>query len=370
MLDNTLYHELRDNSIVMESFREMAISQEGRDRIKYVEIVTEAFANPTKQAGLLNKLFNEVQKVEEIDFGKIPDSKGDLTKYAYYHQMYQCIEVLNEIVEGSTNYNITAMNKLHKILLDARADYTFGYRTNNFIIINTYNLMVTCLYEMINVCIVDATEYLRAKLSMQVNVPTTRQIRWVVNTANQYIKMYENGQWATLMKGFRSAGSSTVVANEADTSFGAKLEIRGDLTKNAKDALNKLPNIKEVLGSLSEKVKELPVFVKISGGIVALIGLFILMRKAIYYFINCAGKLSDRLKNMATILRANIAAESNPNAVDRQKALLKMMENTSEVIDYKILKSEKAAATDMIKADKAEFNPQEINNISGSDFEL
>ena len=106
---NNLYHELRDNSIVMESFHEMAISQEGRDRIKYIDIVTEAFANPTKQAGLLNKLFNEVQKVEAIDFGKIPDSKGDLTKYAYYHQMYQCIEVLNDLVEGNVTPDDTML---------------------------------------------------------------------------------------------------------------------------------------------------------------------------------------------------------------------------------------------------------------------
>ena len=345
--------------------------------------MTEAFANPTKQAGLLNKLFNEFQKVEEIDFGKIPDSKGDLTRYVYYNQMYQCIEVLNELIEGNATPNIITMNKLHQILLSARADYTFGYRTDNFIIMNAYNLMVTCLYEMINVCIVDATEYLRAKLSMtgiKAESTSAKQMRWVTNTANQYIKMYENGQWSTLMKGFKSAGSSMTVANEADMPLEINIQARADIFNAAKKVLGKntedgndsvkKPDIKETLKNLGTKVKGLPVFTKIAGGVVGLIAFLILARKAIYYFMNCAGKLSDRLKNISNILRANVATESDPNAIERQKKLLQHMENTSDIIDYKIVKSEKAAEIDMKKSDKTEFNPQEISNISGADFEI
>ena len=215
MIDERLCMELRSNDIVMENFQDMMLSQDGKDRIKYIDIVTEAFANPTKQANLLNKLFKEIQKVEEIDFGKIPDSKGDLTKYVYYDQMYQCIEVLNNLVEDKPSPNISSMNKLHQILLNARADFTWGYRTDNFVIITTYNLMVTSLYEMINVCAVDATEYLRAKMSMQLTTPTAKQMRWVAKTTNQFIKMYESGQWNTLMKTFKSSGNSMTIASEA-----------------------------------------------------------------------------------------------------------------------------------------------------------
>lgn len=357
MVDERIVSELRSNDIIMESFHDMMIAQEGKDKIKYIDAVTEAFGNPTKQANLLNKLFKEVQKIEEIDFGKIPDSKGDLTKYVYYNQMYQCIEVLNNLVEDHPTPNLTSMNKLHQILLSARPDFTFGYRTDNFVIISTYNLMVTTLYEMINVCIVDATEYLRAKLSM--STPTAKQMRWVAKTANQYIKMYENGQWSTLMKTFKSNGNSIMVANEADTD-----DARVNLIDSAVGLVGKL---KGASTKVIDGFKNIPGSAKV---VVILITLFVILRKAIYYFITGAGKLSDRLKNNIAILKASTSAESAPTALEKQKWMLTKMENLSDTIDYKIVKSEKAAEVEMKKADREEFNPQEINNISGSDFEF
>lgn len=365
MKDQRIYDELRCNEIVMENFQDMMMSQDGKDRIKYVEIVTEAFANPTKQANLLNKLFKEIQKVEAIDFGKIPDSKGDITKYVYYNQMYQCIEVLNDLVEDHPTPNITAMNKLHNILLQAKPDFTFGYRTENFVITTTYNLMVTSLYEMINICAVDATEYLRAKLSMQVTTPSAKQMRWVAKTTNQFIKMYESGQWNTLMKTFKTKGD--IVATESDTNsieFGARVNIAQGISKFPETVKTAAANA----GSTVKRIWDgFPMAGKVIGAVIAL---FIIMRAAIYYFINAAGKLSDRLKNITSILRANASAETSPTALEKQKKMLTQMENISDTIDYKIVKSEKASELDMKTANKAEFNPNEINNISGSDFEI
>ena len=364
MKDQRVYDELRGNEIVMESFQDMMMSQAGKDRIKYVEIVTEAFANPTKQANLLNKLFKEIQKVEEIDFGKIPDSKGDITKYVYYNQMYQCIEVLNDLVEDHPTPNVTNMNKLHHILLQAKPDFTFGYRTENFVIITTYNLMVTSLYEMINVCAVDATEYLRAKMSMQLTTPTAKQMRWVSKTTGQFIKMYENGQWNTLMKSFKSGGS--VVATEATVDI--KIDTRTNIANGIGELPGKVSNAASTMASGAKNIfNKIPMAGKV---IVASISLFIIIRAVIYYFINAAGKLSDRLKNITSILRANVSAETSPTALEKQKKMLNQMENISDVIDYKIVKSEKAAELEMKTANKAEFNPQEITSISGNDFEI
>lgn len=364
MKDQRIYDELRSNDIVMENFQDMMMSQDGKDRIKYVEIVTEAFANPTKQANLLNKLFKEIQKVEAIDFGKIPDSKGDITKYVYYNQMYQCIEVLNDLVEDHPTPNITSMNKLHNILLQAKPDFTFGYRTENFVIMTTYNLMVTSLYEMINICAVDATEYLRSKLSMQVTTPSAKQMRWIAKTTSQFIKMYESGQWNTLMKTFKTKGD--IVATEANNSieFGARVNIGQSISKFPENVKNAASGI----GSTAKRVWDgIPMVGKVIGAVIAL---FIIIRAAIYYFINAAGKLSDRLKNITSILRSNASAESSPTALEKQKKMLNQLENLSDTIDYKIVKSEKAAEVEMKASNKTEFNPNEVNNISGSDFEI
>ena len=364
MVDQKVFHELRENEIIMESFHEMTLAQDGRDRLKYMDIVSEAFANPTKQADLLDRLYKDIQKVEEIDFGKIPDSKGDVTKYVYYNQMYQCIEVLNDLIEGNATPNITTMNKLHQLLLSLRADFTFGYRVDNFIIINTYNLMVTSLYEMINICAIDATEYLRAKLSMQVTSPTPKQIRWVAKTSNQFIKMCESGQWSTLMKSFKSAGKSMIATEATDS------DARVEMIKNLEEIPGKIKDtVADKKDSIVKFFKDTPIG-RVIGGITIVIGLFLIIRKLVYYVIHCAGKLSDRLKNITTILRANIASENSPSAIEKQRKMLHHLENLSDTIDYKIVKSEQLTETEMKRANKADFNPQEIAAISGSDFEI
>jgi hypothetical protein len=278
--------------------------------------------------------------------------------------MYECIEVLKHLVEDHPTPNVTSMNTLHQILLNARPDFTFGYRTDNFVIISTYNLMVTSLYEMINVCAVDATEYLRAKLSMQLTTPSTKQIRWVTRTTNQFIKMYESGQWSTLMKTFKSNGNSITVASEA--TIGAQVSFdspRVEIAQGLKDLPGKVTNI---AGSIKRGFDRIPV----GKAVIILITLFMALRGIIYYVINSAGKLSDRLKNVASILRANAATENSPSAVEKQKKMLNHLENLSDTIDYKIVKSERLAEGELKKANKADFNPQEINNVSGLDFEL
>lgn len=368
MSDMTLYNELRNTDIVMENFYDMMIAQEGRDRIRYIDVVTEAFANPTKQAGLLNKLYKEIQKAEQIDFGKIPDSKGDITKYVYYDQMYKCIEVLTDLVEDKPTDNITAMNKLHQILLTAKPDFTFGYRTDNYVIITTYNMMVTMLYEIINVCAVDATEYLRAKLTMEVSTPTAKQMRWVTRNANQFIKMHENGQWSILMKAFKTSGHSMTVASEATTEEDPRVQLAQKLLDTPENISNAVKSIGSGIKNALDKV---PNWVKIPATVIgAIIALLLVIRAAIYYFMNCMGKLSDRLKNMSVILKANAAAENNADALEKQKTALKYLDGLSDTIDYKIVKSEKAAEKDMKDANKSDYSPQEINNISGDDFEL
>lgn len=368
--DEVLYNEMKNNDIIMESFLTMGMDQEGKDRMHYTDTALEAFSNPSKQSALLNKLFKEAQKVESLDFGKIPDSKGDITKYVYYDQLCESMRILNELMEGQLTPNFETMNKLHNVILTARPDFTFGFRTDNFIIMNMYNLMVTVLYELNSICMLDATEYLRAKVSTQ-NVfnPGTikKQFRWVTRNANQFIKMYESGQWNTMMKLFKT--NKIDVATEADTDgadFSAKIDIRGGILKglSPKNLGEKVSNawsaMKGFIGTIPKPAQFVLVFITV----------LMIIRSAIYYFFAGAGKISDRIKNAIGIIKANAATEDSETAIEKQKKMLEKLESVSDKIDYDIMKKEKAAEKSMKESNKAEFNPDEIRNINGSDFEI
>lgn len=370
--------QLRCDSIVMENLQDMQLDQVGRDKFKYLDVATEAIANPAQQANLLNKLFKDIQKVEQIDFAKIPDSKGDLTKYAYYDAMNDCMEVINKLTLGNETPNVVTMNKLHKILLDGRNDFTFGFRAQNYIVTNTYNLMVRSLYEMINVCVVDCTDYLRAKLTMKVSSPTAKQIRWITKSANQFIKMYESGQWSMLMKHYKSQGrsviagmESTMPATEGIGDLLAAANAAPGLIQNGETLINTAMKTPDMARNAWDKTKtfigSIPTSIKIVGIIV---GLFFIMRKLIYLFIHSMHNIKQCIKDQSEIVKASIANDTDDSSIEKQRKLLDRMEKTADAIDYRILKSEQAAQKDLQQSNRSTFSSSELQNISGSDFEL
>ena len=374
-------NEFYSNEIILEAFQEMQADQIGRDKIGYVDAAMEAIANPSAQATIMNKLFKETQKIDEIDFGKIPDSKGDITKYAYYDQLYDSIELINELMKGNQTENIAAMNKLHQILLNARADFVFGFKVNNYIVTSMYKVMVANLHEMIDICIVDVTEYIRNNLNMSMDKKSMKKVRWVTSNVKNFIKMYESGQWNTLIKYMRTNASKKAYEAMA-------LEAEGDVLPQQKSALDLMNmgtsafnKFKGGISSAGDLIKQAPDAFKAASAPVkglAIVGIIIsalmIIRAGIKYFFLGVANISKNLRNQAALLKSATKSDSeDQTGYGFRKKILNTMEKVSDVIDYKILKMEKEASKDMAESNRSEFSRQEIQQMappSSSDFSL
>ena len=374
-------NEFYSNEIILEAFQEMQADQIGRDKIGYVDAAMEAIANPSAQATIMNKLFKETQKIDEIDFGKIPDSKGDITKYAYYDQLYDSIELINELMKGNQTENVVAMNKLHQILLNARADFVFGFKVNNYIVTSMYKVMVANLHEMIDICIVDVTEYIRNNLNMSMDKKSMKKVRWVTSNVKNFIKMYESGQWNTLIKYMRTNASKKAYEAMA-------LEAEGDVLPQQKSALDLMNmgtsafnKFKGGITSAGDLIKQAPSAFKAAGTPVkglAIVGIIIsalmIIRTGIKYFFLGVANISKNLRNQAALLKSATKSDSeDQTGYGFRKKILNTMEKVSDVIDYKILKMEKEASKDMAESNRSEFSRQEIQQmtpLSSSDFSL
>ena len=374
-------NEFYSNEIILEAFQEMQADQIGRDKIGYVDAAMEAIANPSAQATIMNKLFKEIQKIDEIDFGKIPDSKGDITKYAYYDQLYDSIELINELMKGNQTENIAAMNKLHQILLNARADFVFGFKVNNYIVTSMYKVMVANLHEMIDICIVDVTEYIRNNLNMSMDKKSMKKVRWVTSNVKNFIKMYESGQWNTLIKYMRTNASKKAYEAMA-------LEAEGDVLPQQKSALDLMnmgtsafAKFKGGMTTAADLIKQAPSAFKAAGAPVkglAIIGIIIsalmIIRTGIKYFFLGVANISKNLRNQAALLKSATKSDTeDQTGYGFRKKILNTMEKVSDVIDYKILKMEKEASKDMAESNRNEFSRQEIQQMtppSSSDFSL
>lgn len=374
-------NEFYSNEIILEAFQEMQADQIGRDKIGYVDAAMEAIANPSAQATIMNKLFKETQKIDEIDFGKIPDSKGDITKYVYYDQLYDSIELINELMKGNQTENIVAMNKLHQILLNARADFVFGFKVNNYIVTSMYKVMVANLHEMIDICIVDVTEYIRNNLNMSMDKKSMKKVRWVTSNVKNFIKMYESGQWNTLIKYMRTNASKKAYEAMA-------LEAEGDVLPQQKSALDLMNmgtsafnKFKSGITSAGDLIKQAPDAFKAASAPVkglAIVGIIIsalmIIRAGIKYFFLGVANISKNLRNQAALLKSATKSDSeDQTGYGFRKKILNTMEKVSDVIDYKILKMEKEASKDMAESNRSEFSRQEIQQMtppSSSDFSL
>ena len=374
-------NEFYSNEIILEAFQEMQADQIGRDKIGYVDAAMEAIANPSAQATIMNKLFKETQKIDEIDFGKIPDSKGDITKYVYYDQLYDSIELINELMKGNQTENIVAMNKLHQILLNARADFVFGFKVNNYIVTSMYKVMVANLHEMIDICIVDVTEYIRNNLNMSMDKKSMKKVRWVTSNVKNFIKMYESGQWNTLIKYMRTNASKKAYEAMA-------LEAEGDVLPQQKSALDLMNmgtsafnKFKGGITAAGDLIKQAPDAFKAASAPVkglAIVGIIIsalmIIRAGIKYFFLGVANISKNLRNQAALLKSATKSDSeDQTGYGFRKKILNTMEKVSDVIDYKILKMEKEASKDMAESNRSEFSRQEIQQMtppSSSDFSL
>lgn len=327
-----------NSDMVLENIILLMQDQPPRDRMGYKEIALEASLSPAGKSKLIQKLYTDIISKSNIDYGKIPDSRGNITKYVYYDPMYKSIETLNQLFGDKTVYELELTNKLHDFIITCRSDFEFGYKFDVEIIKITYNLLVLSLHEMINVCIVEYTNYLKdvKNIDFQFNTKQKKN-RLIVKYVKDTIKSYEKGEWTKLMMQFK------------------------------KDSSNLL-GLSGVIGIVTGTTT-------LSGGVlvvIALLGLLFAIRGLIYIFFNTSYRVNDYIKTEAELLKWNIEMDNNTSdsALEKQKKFLGKLEETSDFIETRILKTEAKAKKELAESNKQIYSKDELSTVSSSDLEL
>lgn len=344
----------RSNSFIMESLRKMALDQPVSDRMHYVDTAIEAMIDQPTSGRLIQSMYKEIMSMADIDFGKVPDSKGDLTKYAYYSQLVKCIEILNNLAKNAPNAQnttLTTMNNFHNIMLDARDDFVFGYRFGVDLLKHIYQVNVLVLHELINACIIEVTDGLKSAASgikAQVRpIRDTSSKNLFVDIANNFINLYNKGDWATFMKVYKKNSSNL---------FGTRGEVF----------------VAEVIGNSALIAGSLA----IPGlrWVAIVVGVFIVARIATRAFYAAKYKMGDYAKYQAELIKANMAAEySSGDDTAAQAELVDKLEDLSAKLLGKYNKTEKKTVADIKTSNAQNYNKTELNNaetFSGLDFEL
>ena len=329
---NSYINNFLVDDIVIEGITTLFNDQISSNKYKYMEIAKESVLNPEGKSKMIQKLYADIISKSNIDYGKIPLSKGNLTGYEYYENLSQTLSILNSLLEGKKVEELTLTNKLHDLIITCRSDYEMGFKFDIEFIKLTYNTLVMTLYDMINLCIVAYVDYLKEVKHVEFQFKTfKRSDRMVIKAAKDFIKSYEKGEWIKIIAYFKKNSSNFV----------------GTLLTLA----------------------TIPTPVAIGAGIVlGFVALLFSIRTLIYLYYSSAMKLNQYIKIQSEFLKVSIDSSSNDegNSLDKQKRLLENLNSITSLIETKILKTEKDASKEIKESNSTNFTPHELKDTSSS----
>lgn len=346
----------------------LTLDQPMCDRHAY-KCALEASGAPAGRATLVAKLYEQCLRPTTVDYGKIPDSRGNLLKVKDYDVTAEAIDLLNKLMEGTSIPELKILNDYHDMLIRCRSDFEYGFKYNIEIIKVMYNNMVRALYELIDMCIASYAMYLREKNE---KAPRIRALKpkdcLMMRSIKSYIAIYKNGEWAKLMKVFKdpkvAAAGENVIRLQLNESFTGT-------TKTAYEA-----SLGELLDNVGYSLEHKPI-----GALSIILAPMIILLNALrimsYFFISSSGKISSYLDRQAELLKTNMdteirrGADTNSEAMRKQKKMYDFFQSVSGFINAKILKMDELVKKEIMIDNRANYGRAEIvpvNQMQNSAF--
>lgn len=405
--------ELNRNSaaytMCMENYRLMSLDQPREDRLHYQQYAMEATVKSAKTSGyMLSKLYRSIIGRSGLNFGKVPESKGDITKYMRYELICDCLDTLDRMLKQYQVEELQLAHRLFDTLVILRKDFEYGYKTGNEFLKTTYCTMVFALHQIINICIVIYTDHLVANREGTPYKSTLdSQNLIVVKNIKDFIKMYESGEWAYIMKGITRDSRELIgeFSQFSDSDMGKALHFvistaaQGGLVYGAIKGIPRIANVKigksgaTIGASVADAWSK---FATVGHGIpakvlivvVALIAALFIIRNLISLFYKGAYTIRDVVNHEEAFLKAHAEAEKengNNFAYAFQSKFLNALVGLRDLIDRRIIKDDATGKKEIAKENREDFSYNNLRTIatepdtpddagpsdgSGSDFEL
>ena len=135
-----------------------------KETFSYLRSIEEADQNKVLVA-LTSKLYDHlVEKVDDIDFGDIPKSRGDITKLPNYEKVLDCISIIRGILENAKQDldPVIVLEDAIKNLNEYKEVFIKGYQLNMELPMVVYNTMVLSIYSGISILISSCIEFVKS----------------------------------------------------------------------------------------------------------------------------------------------------------------------------------------------------------------
>ena len=350
--------------------------------------LNEADQSAVMQA-LANRIYKHiVDRVNDVDFGTIPLSKGDIKKIDHYEQLVDCINIIGEIME---NFNqkpevVDTVNIALQNMIDRRDLFTKAYRANVELPIITYNSMVLAIISTVSTMVSAYIEFVKLPENKGYDIVFDKaakvqggQNKILYRNLLKFNKMCANGEFDKIMDyaiktnlKMKTEGSIENV-DEVGTiaTIGSLLAAIGSV--GGKAAAGSIAAV----GYGAKALAAVPFLGHAIGIVVILLALLTLIRELIYFWFYSRTKVSDYLDAQSALLVMNAYNVDNNLTRDegerkliaeKQNKVAKFFKSLADKIKVKDRTAEVKADSDIKKEDdeKITFNPDD-NNVNSTE---
>lgn len=329
--------------------------------------VNEADQNVIMQS-LASKLYQHIiNKIDDVDFGTIPMSKGDITKIQNYEQLTDCLNILNQILQ---NYHqdvtpVDTVNITLQNMIDRKTTFMKAYQLNVEFPIVVYNTITLSIISAVSLLISSHIEFIKMADNKGYDIAFDKASRnkskdkLLFNQLVKFNKMCSNGD---LDKTIDYAMKNNIKSKHE------AMEVQQEVNIGAAAAsvASKVP----VVGtSIAGFFGAHPIIAGIGAVILGLIALIYLIRALVYYFYYAKVKLSDYFDEQSSLLYMNATNIENSLTRDdrkkadtakKQKAIADFFRKLSDKLKVKDRDAEDKARKDIKKSDEEKLNIDDV----------
>lgn len=338
-----------DEASMIKSFDYASIyrSQQFNEAMKYFDSedtmtrnillsVNEADQNVV-MTSLANKLYKHItDKVDDIDFGTIPNSRGDITKIDNFDDLLDCVNIISDILQ---QYNqdtapVEIVNLAIQNMIDRTAMFEKAYKLNVEMPIVIYNTIALSIVSSVSYMISSCIEFVKLpedkgfEIAMDKVGAAKAKEAMLFDDLKRFNKMCGDGSFDKAM--------DYVMKQNANNFAGASF----------------------VFG-----VSSAVVIIGIMLSIIPLI------RELIFFFYYARAKASDYFDAQSSLLMINAYniennltrdAKSKKQIADKQRKIADSFKKISNNLKVSLKTGEKKATDETAKLDKQKFKHDEV----------
>ena len=347
-----------------EEFLNEHMDLSDRETLHYVTSLDEA-GQDQLLTSLTGKLYDKiVEKVDNIDFGTIPNSRGDITQIENFESMVDCLHIIRDIVKqyNQSTEPIDQVETAIQNIRDRERLFSRCYTMNVEMGIIIYNTMVLSVVSSLSYLIATSIDFIKTP---------TDEIFQVSLDRIGYAKTTQSMLYNDLRK-FNIACKK----GEVDKSLDMILSQRGAraMSGGMKDVLSKVNDMskgeKIALGALGGLILAKTVILPLAKNILPLI------QNLVYIHYANQQAVSDYFAVQADLLQANTALieyrddltpEKKKKIIDGQTKIANRMRKLSNKFQIRF-KGAEVDAERLAKSEYKKFSKEDLDTADGGLF--